>query len=170
MRPSPPRAQRPDSRSGSRPGARPDRPTAERDERPKRTRRALRKARNSREYVHTQCGGETTVDGPEFAALADPLAKMTSTYCAECEEVFPVSQFVWADTRERISDYYAHYQKQASGLQQFLASRGGMFTLAGVMFVAGLALTLVLGIVLGLIAGVAGAIVAIVLHVMVIGR
>lgn len=44
-----------------------------------------------------------------------------------------------------------------------------MFTLAGVLFVAGLSLTLVLGIVLGRVAGVAGAIVAIVFHVMVIG-
>jgi hypothetical protein len=94
---------------------------------------------------------------------------MTSTYCSECEDVFPVSEFAWADTRERISDYYAHYQKQASGLQQFLASRSGMFTLAGIMLVAGLSLTLVVGVVLGLAAGIGGAIVAIVLHVMVIG-
>jgi hypothetical protein len=169
VRPAPPRAQRPDSRAGSRPSPSRDRSQGSQDERPKRGRRALRKPRNSRDYVHTQCGGETTIEGPEYAALADPLSKMTSTYCAECEDVFPVSDFKWADTRERISDYYAHYQKQASGLQQFFASRGGMFTLAGVMFVAGLSLTLVFGIVRGLIAGVAGAVVAIVFHVMVIG-
>jgi len=169
VRPSPPRAQRPESRPGSRAGSRPDRPTAERDERPKRGRRSLRKPRNSRDYMHTQCGGETTIEGPEYAALADPLTKMTSTYCSECEDVFPVNEFAWADTRERISDYYAHYQKQASGLQRFLASRAGMFTLSGVLFVAGLFLIPVLGPGLGLAAGVAGAILAIVLHVMVIG-
>ena len=169
VRPSTPRTQRPDSRSSSRPGPPRDRSAADREERRKPSRRALRKPRNSRDYVHTSCGGETTIDGPEYAAFADPLSKMTSTYCSECEDVFPVSEFAWADTRERISDYYAHYQKQASGLQQFLASRGGMFTLAGIMLVAGLSLTLVVGVVLGLVAGVAGAIVAIVLHVMVIG-
>lgn len=169
VRPAPRRSQRPESRAGARPSPSRDRSESSQDERPKRGRRALRKARNSRDYVHTQCGGETTIDGPEYAALADPLSKMTSTYCAECEDVFPVSDFKWADTRERISDYYAHYQKQASGLQQFLASRGGMFTLAGVAFAAGLSLILVLGAVLGLVAAVAGAIIAIVFHVMVIG-
>ena len=157
------------SLSSSRPGPPRDRSAADREERRKPPRRALRKPRNSRDYVHTQCGGETTIDGPEYAAFADPLSKMTSTYCAECEGVFPVSQFAWADTRERISDYYAHYQKQASGLQQFLASRAAMFTMSGVMFVAGLSLTLVLGAGLGLAAGVVGAVVAIVVHVMVIG-
>jgi len=169
VRQSEPRKQRPDARSGARPTSARDRPAAAQDARPKRSRRSLRKPRNSRDYEHAQCGGVTTIDGPEYTALADPLAKMTSTYCAECEDVFPVSEFAWADTRERISDYYAHYQKQASGLQLFLASRGGMFTMSGIMFLFGLSMTLVLGIVLGLVAGVAGAIVALVLHVTVIG-
>jgi hypothetical protein len=134
-----------------------------------RARKLLRKPRESRDYVHAQCGEVTTVEGPEFASLADPLAKMTATYCAECEDVFPISEFAWADTQERISDYYAHYQNRASGVQRFLGSRSAMFTLSGVAFFVGLSLTLVLGIVLGLIAGVVGAIVALVLHVMVIG-
>ncbi len=41
--------------------------------------------------------------------------------------------------------------------------------MSGVMFLSGLSLTLAVGVVLGLVAGIAGAIVAIVLHVMVIG-
>jgi len=130
--------------------------------------RPLRKPQKSRDYVHAQCSGVTTIDGPEFQALADPLTRMTSTYCSECDAVFPIDEFAWDDTQERISDYYARYQQQASGLQKFLASRTGMFTISSIVFFLGLASCIVLGI-FGLIVAIAGAIVSIVVHVMSIG-
>ena len=128
----------------------------------------LRNPQQSRDYVHSRCGGVTTIDGPEFQALADPLSRMVSTYCSECEETFPITEFAWDDTQERISDYYARYQHQASGLQNFLASRAGMFTVAGVIFSLGLVSCVALGL-LGLIAAIAGAVISIVLHVTVLG-
>ena len=128
----------------------------------------LRKPQKSRDYVHVQCRGVTTIDGPEFQAIADPLTRMKTTYCSECDEVFPIDEFAWDDTQERISDYYARYQQQASGLQKFLASRTGMFTISGIVFFLGLASCIVLGI-FGLLVAIAGAIVAIVVHVVSIG-
>lgn len=91
-----------------------------------------KKDRTSREYVHRKCRGVTAIDGPEFSALADPLANMTGTYCSECEDMFPIAEFAWADTGERISEYYERYQQQASSTQRFLASRTGMFVMAAV--------------------------------------
>lgn len=168
-------ARRPESRS-QRPSGGPEarrpepksRPAEAPERRSPRTRPRLRKPQSSRDYVHSQCGGVTTIEGPEFQSLADPLSKMHSTYCSECEDVFPISEFAWDDTQERISDYYARYQQQASSLQRFIASRGGMFTIAGVVFVVGLLSCAVLGA-FGLAAAIVGAIVAIVLHVMVLG-
>ncbi|MCU0873725.1 MAG: hypothetical protein MUE50_15415, partial [Pirellulaceae bacterium] len=52
--------------------------------------------------------------------------------------VFPIAEFAWADTGERISDYYERYRQQASPIQRFLASRSAMFMMAGVAGVLGL--------------------------------
>lgn len=128
----------------------------------------LRPPQKSRDYLHSRCGGVTTIEGPEFQALADPLSKMVSTYCSDCDDMFPVAEFAWDDTQERISDYYTRYQQQASGFQNFTASRAGMFTITGVVFVLGLLSCVFLGP-LGLIAAMGGAIVVIVLHVTMLG-
>lgn len=93
---------------------------------------AKNKLRTSREYVHRKCKNTTVIDGPEFEALADPLANMICTYCGECEEHFPIAEFAWTDTDERISDYYKRYRQQASPAQRFLASRKAMFVMSGV--------------------------------------
>lgn len=93
---------------------------------------------------------------------------MVATYCSECDDMFPIEEFAWDDTQERISDYYARYQSQASGFQKFLAARVGMFTIACVVFVLGLLSCVALGP-LGLVIAIGGAIVAIVLHILVLG-
>lgn len=105
---------------------------------PARVRDDLVRGRTQRDYTHLPCGGSTTVDGPEFEALADPLAGMVATYCSHCEEVFPLDQFAWTDTREKVTDYYARYRNSASPLQNFLASRLGMYALAAVPFLLAL--------------------------------
>lgn len=140
------------------------RPTRTNPERP-----TSRRARTSRDYIHAACESTTTIDGPEFQALADPLAKMQSTWCAECEDHFPISEFSWADTRERISDYYSRYQQQASPAMRFVASRAGMFTFAVALFFLGVPLAMILRSLWGLAGGVVGAVLAIVLHVTVLG-
>ena len=93
--------------------------------------------RKQRDYTHLSCGGSTTVDGPEFEALADPLAGMVATVCSTCQAVFPIEQFAWADTQEPISRYYDRYRSMGTPLQNFLASRVGMYALAAVPFAIG---------------------------------
>lgn len=167
-RPAEPRRQQPAPRPESRPSQPRGQAAGARNGGSIPARPPLRKSQTSRDYVHTPCGGVTTIDGPEFQALADPLTKMTATYCSECDDAFPIEEFAWDDTQERISDYYSRYQQQASDLQKFLASRAGMFTISGLAFLIGLASCLVLGV-YGLIAAVAAPIFTIVLHVMLIG-
>lgn len=130
-----------------------------------------RKQRTSRDYVHQRCRTISVIEGPEFTALADPLANMTGTYCAECDDAFPIAEFTWADTGERISEYYARYQQQASPTQRFLASRTGMFVMAAA---AGLLTLLVFMLVLKMpVAAVILAVVAVVatfaLHTLTLG-
>jgi hypothetical protein len=126
------------------------------------------RGRTERDYIHRVCGTSTTVDGPEFSALADPLARMVSTYCVKCDDHFPIDQFSWADSQEKLSDYYRRYQEKASPFQNFLASRMGMFSFAGALFVLGLIGALVLGSLWLVAVAVLLAIVAIVVHVLVL--
>ncbi len=132
---------------------------------------AGRSQRTSREYVHSKCGNVTVIDGPEFAALADPLANMIATYCAECEDNFAVSEFAWTDTGERISDYYERHRRKASPTQRLLASRTGMFAMSAA---AGL-VALVIGLavlrmpIVALILTVVAAMAMIALHTFSIG-
>ena len=160
-----PRSQPPIARSGSRRPEPRSRSMESQERRSTQSRPRLRPPQKSRDYVHSRCGGVTTIEGPEFQALAHPLSKMVSTYCSDCEDLFPIAEFAWDDTQERISDYYARYQQQASGFQNFAASRAGMFTISGIVFVLGLLSCVFLGA-LGLIVAIGGAIVALVLHVM----
>ncbi len=126
------------------------------------------RGRTERDYTHRACGTSTTVDGPEFSALADPLARMVSTYCVKCDDHFPVDQFSWSDSQEKLSDYYRRYQEKASPFQNFLASRMGMFSFAGSLFVLGLVGALALGSIWLVAVAVLLAIVAIVVHVLVL--
>lgn len=64
----------------------------------------------SRVCVHEMCGADTIVSGSDFRLLSDPLSVADRTYCAHCEEHFPLTEFRWAETRERISEYRERYQ------------------------------------------------------------
>ena len=115
---------------------------------------------DSRSYVHLTCRKQTVVEGPEFAALTDPLIGMQQTYCAACEQMFPVNQFAWADTQERLSDFYARYAQRASPRQRQLGSRGALLALMGLGAACGLLFGLLVGLAMGWIAGTILAIVA----------
>jgi hypothetical protein len=80
-------------------------------------------APGSRVYRHTKCGAETLVSGNAFSVVSNPLADMTRTWCTPCNAFFPVAEYVWADTDERIVDYYARHSTKASKVDRFLCSK-----------------------------------------------
>jgi hypothetical protein len=95
------------------------------------------KIRESRDYIHAKCRQTTTIDGPEFEVLANPLVGMVGTWCDHCEDHFPLREFAWADTRERITDYYDRHSAKATSLQKLLVSRKFLLAAGIVGFVAG---------------------------------
>ncbi len=112
----------------------------------------------SRAYLHERCKTETEIGGPEFHALSDPLANMRQTYCAECDRMFPLSEFHWADTRERIPDYYTRHGSKATAADRFLCTNGGLSLLAGGGFLAGIACGVPVGLKAGWFWGTAAAV------------
>ena len=86
----------------------------------------------ARVYTHHDCSTETIVGGEAFQAISDPLSDMQRTWCESCMDYFPLSEFAWSDTGEKITDYYARHAAGASGLQRFLCSR--VFLLISVAF------------------------------------
>ena len=126
----------------------------------------------SRIYLHRTCRTETTVDGADFCNMSNPMAGMRTTYCVKCEQQFPVDEYVWSDTNELISDYYARYRKKATAADLWWCSNGGLAFLAGIGSLTGAILGIVIGVNLslpiGLIAGfvlsIVGAIVGVVIR------
>lgn len=95
----------------------------------------------SRLYRHHKCGKETVVSGQAFAALSDPLSDMSRTWCNTCYAFFPLAEYEWSDSGEKITDYYIRHGARATRLERFLCSR---------MF---LTISLVFGLIAGAIAG-----------------
>ena len=93
----------------------------------------------SRVYRHSQCGAETVISGQSFEVASNPLSDMTRTWCNQCGAFFPVSDFEWSDTREKISDYYARHSAGATKLQRFLCSKSFMVICATAGFILGAA-------------------------------
>jgi hypothetical protein len=118
----------------------------------------------SRVYIHQRCGQPTEVSGPEFSALANPLAEMERTYCSSCQQYDPIDQFSWADTGEPLNVYYQKYlQAMPADARRATARRNLLRYLIGAATV-GLAISIVvtllfvqllsslIGILLGLLA------------------
>jgi len=126
--------------------------------------------RKSRDYIHIKCQEATTIDGPEFEMIANPLNGMLRTVCANCDDDFPLQEFVWADSNECITDYYDRYLKRATSFQCHLASRTGLYTQCGMvaLFFAmiGLAIKREPAYIMGWV--IAGVIIGIILNVFVI--
>lgn len=114
--------------------------------------------RESRTYTHRRCRTQTTVDGPEFRAISDPMAGMRTTYCGKCEDQFPVAEFLWTDTNEPIGDYYTRHRKNASPSDLWWCGNGGLATLVGLGVAIGIGWGVILSVLfswlIGLIAGV----------------
>jgi hypothetical protein len=84
----------------------------------------------SRVYRHLQCGTETVISGDAFEVASNPLSDMTRTWCNQCNAFFPISDYQWSDTGEKISDYYARHSARATALERFLCSKKFMIVCA----------------------------------------
>ncbi|MCI0360297.1 MAG: hypothetical protein L0211_17610 [Planctomycetaceae bacterium] len=93
----------------------------------------------SRVYRHLQCGTETVISGQAFEVASNPLSDMTRTWCNQCNAFFPVSDYEWSDTGEKISDYYARHSARASQLERFLCSKKFMIVCGITGFLLGTA-------------------------------
>lgn len=91
----------------------------------------------SRTYRHLTCKTETTISEQPFEVMSNPLSDMASTWCSQCEGQFPLSEYEWADTNEKVLDYYARHSAEATDLHRFLCSRKCMLILGGLGFVLG---------------------------------
>lgn len=107
--------------------------------------------RNSRTYIHAACGGATTVDGGDFDAMSNPLFFMHSSYCATCDDNFPVSELRWQDTNETIASYYERYRRNVSPFVRAIAKRDNMLLALGGL--VGVLLGCVIGFYTGWIVG-----------------
>lgn len=108
---------------------------------------------DSRVYIHARCGQPTEISGPQFAALADPLATMEWTVCSHCEQQDDLSAFTWADTGESIPAYYERYRKAIPAADRARASRSRMFRYLIIGGMLGLLISIVLGLFVGLLFG-----------------
>ena len=91
----------------------------------------------SRVYRHLQCGTDTVISGQAFEVASNPLSDMTRTWCTKCEAFFPVTDYEWSDTGEKISDYYSRHSARASQLDRFLCSKKFMIVCALTGFLLG---------------------------------
>jgi hypothetical protein len=91
----------------------------------------------SRAYRHLTCGGETTVTGPPFEVITNPLACMHRTWCNDCNGYFPMDEYAWSDTDEKITDYWERHGTRATRLERLLCSKTAMVLLVSTGLIAG---------------------------------
>ena len=108
----------------------------------------------SRDYVHAACEMSTEISESDFEAIADPFCPSSHTMCAECDESFPMEEFAWSDTGERIVDYYARYRAKVGTMGRLLGSRGTGIVFATIGIVGGGGLGIVAAQSIGWIGGV----------------
>ena len=63
------------------------------------------------------------------------MSSMTRTWCTHCDSFFPLSDYEWSDTSEKLTDYYARHSQRATDLQRFLCSKKFMVILWVVGFI-----------------------------------
>ena len=120
----------------------------------------------SRTYRHYACGQHTAVSGFDHIYVTHIFSHPEETYCSTCEAAFPVDDFCWANTGEKLRDYYQRYQSLYSDSEKFMI--GGLLALIvtivavliggiiglliGISF--GLPIAIVLAIVFAILSGV----------------
>lgn len=93
---------------------------------------------DSRTYIHENCQGMTVVRENSFEEMSNPLSDVPRTWCTSCNAFGPVSEFAWADTGEKITDYRARHSAKATSLERFLCSRVVFFGTLAVGLIGGL--------------------------------
>ena len=89
----------------------------------------------SRSYRHIKCDTETEISGQPVEVMSNPLSDMTRTWCSQCEDYFPLSEYEWSDTGENVTEYYERHSASATPLQRFLCSKKFMIILASIGFI-----------------------------------
>lgn len=92
----------------------------------------------SRTYVHEKCQGTTEVRENSFEEMSNPLSDVPQTWCTVCNAFGPVSEFTWADTGEKITDYRARHSARATSLERFFCSRAVWFGTLATALIAGM--------------------------------
>lgn len=121
-----------------------------------------------RSYTHDKCGEATVIDGGHFSAISNPFNEGQKTICVHCDDAFPLTDYTWDDTGERISDAHARQRAQAPAWAQSLLSDASCLTTSVLGIVVGVAFGLGLnravggGTISGWIAGVLGTIVGLI--------
>lgn len=91
----------------------------------------------SRDYRHVKCGTVTTISGQSFEVMSNPLSDMAQTFCSGCNSMFTLDEYEWADSGEKVLDYYARHSAKATPFQRFLCSRKNMLIMGGTGLVLG---------------------------------
>lgn len=61
--------------------------------------------RNSRAYIHTECGQGTVISEEDFDRITNPFGLTLGTYCAGCGGISSLDYVRWEETGETVSDY-----------------------------------------------------------------
>jgi hypothetical protein len=94
----------------------------------------------SRIYRHEICRTECAVSDGLFETLSNPFLRKAQTWCPHCKAELPLTEFVWADTNEKIPDYYCRHSARATATERFLCSPACLAMLAGLGFLLGASL------------------------------
>lgn len=96
--------------------------------------------RKSRQYKHDRCDQLTLVSGRELSFISNIFTHPKRVWCDHCKKKSPIHEYVWADTGERITDYYQRYASRFNVVDHFLGDVGFyMLVTFGGMFVGGIA-------------------------------
>jgi len=88
----------------------------------------------SRTYFHIHCRQHTVVSDFDHIYVANVFDHPYETFCSTCQKHFPVADFCWSNTNERLTEYYARYQSKFSSSEKRICS--GIFPLIAVVVAA----------------------------------
>ncbi len=109
-----------------------------------------------RAYIHDACSSSTVVKGNDYVELCNALLPCGGTYCCSCKSHFPLDNFAWEDTGEKLSDYRERIRSECPAMQRLPFRLLG--AVVGLAIGGGLGFVLMgpLGAAIGAVALVAG--------------
>ena len=122
--------------------------------------------KESRTYQHLSCKEHTTVSEGDHEYVTHVFCHPYETYCVACEKHFPVEEFRWSNTKERLTDYYSRYQSMFSDSEKFICRGSFSLGTAAASLLLGAVVGFLVGYLLsGLTFGIVGAVVGTLLSV-----